>query len=70
MYRWPYNAAEGIVGDSQTLVTNMSNTDVSEKVPILAVGDARSLVLQTIERVSVASGTLHGDALASRGLCV
>lgn len=27
MYRWPYNAADGTVGNSETLITNMSNTD-------------------------------------------
>lgn len=28
VYRWPYNAVEGTIGNSETLVTNMSNTDV------------------------------------------
>ncbi|KAI7786083.1 hypothetical protein LA080_004937 [Diaporthe eres] len=27
VYRWPYDAAAGTVGDSETLVTNMSNSD-------------------------------------------
>lgn len=31
VYRWSYNASEATVGDNQTLVTNMSNTDVSSR---------------------------------------
>lgn len=29
VYRWPYDAVAGTVGCNETLVTNMSNTDVS-----------------------------------------
>lgn len=29
VYRWPYDTVAGAVGYNETLVTNMSNTDVS-----------------------------------------
>lgn len=37
VYRWPYDAAAGTVGDSETLVTNMSNGGVSQPRVIFPV---------------------------------
>lgn len=34
VYRWPYNATDGTVGNNETLVANMSNTDVSSSLPL------------------------------------
>lgn len=37
VYRWPYNAAEGTLGANETLVTNMSNSDVSTIIFMIPV---------------------------------
>lgn len=37
VFRWSYDAAAGTVGDNETLVTNMSNTDVSWSCAFLSI---------------------------------
>ncbi|CAN8098108.1 unnamed protein product [Discula destructiva] len=45
VFTWPYNAADGTVGDSQTLITNMSNTGHVSRTLLLSQKEPSTLVV-------------------------
>jgi hypothetical protein len=67
VYRWPYDAAAGTVGDSETLVTNMSNSGVSPSLSCSLPLLHWLIKSQHVSRTLLLSRKADNTLLVSRG---